>query len=288
MEQLKDLLVAFLRSQGMDDAAERLGETALRQTDSDLEVLFQLAKLAGGDQLLKNRVRAAPAIASYKLGPVLYKRARFAAPACPVDISTDQDCVAEKIYALVDPRFRFSAVSGGQFDAHYRKRTLLRGRQAARLPRDSGLFLAHHVSEHPACDLVAQRAGYTRERVYTTPLTDISAADFRQFSEDGPFACLDRPWDPLLVVLFLRVKRAALRALRLGTLEDVRGLLDAADAFIVEKSETELKYDLGSLMLALQARIAARDEAAVAAFAGALSGEESEEMEEREEVEERN
>lgn len=252
MEQLKDLLVTFLRSQGMDDAAERLGQTALRQTDSDLEVLYQLAKLAGGDQLLKNRVRAAPADASYKLGPVLYKRARFTAPACPVDITTDPDCAAEKIFALVDPRFRFSALSGGQFDAHYRKRTLLRGRQAARLPRDSGLFLAHHVSEHPACDLVAQRAGYTRERVYTTPLTDISADDFRQFAADGPFASLDRPWDPLLVVLFLRVKRAALRALRFQSLEDVKTLFGVAAEFVVEDAPEQFVLDLGGIMLALQ------------------------------------
>ena len=269
----------------MDDAAERLGQTALRQTDSDLEVLYQLAKLAGGDQLLKNRVRAAPAETGYKLGPVLYKRARFAAPASPVDIATDPDCVAEKIFALVDQRFRFSAVSGGQFDAHYRKRTLLRGRQAARLPRDSGLFLAHHVSEHPACDLVTQRAGYTRERVYTTPLTDISADDFRQFAADGPFAALDRPWDPLLVVLFLRVKRAALRALRMQSLDQVGRLFGVAEEFVVESSAERLALDLGGIMLALQARIAAGDERAVAAFAEALLGAEGEEEEEREEPE---
>ena len=141
------------------------------------------------------------------------------------------------------------------------------------------------MSEHPACDLVAQRAGYTRERVYTTPLTDISADDFRQFATDGPFAALDRPWDSLLVVLFLRVKRAALRALRMQSLDQVSRLFGVAEEFVVESSAERLALDLGGIMLALQARIAAGDERAVAAFAEALLGVEGEEEEEREEPE---
>lgn len=255
MEQLKDLLVAFLRAQDMGEAAERLSQAPLRETDSDLEALIGLARLAGGEQLLRNRIRKAPTQSSYQLGPVLYKRARFSTPTCPVDIGSDPDCVSERIFALVDPRFRFSALSGGQFDAHYRKRTLLRGRQAARLPRDSGLFLAHHVSEHPAGDLVAQRAGFVREQVYTTPLTDISEADFRQFDPKGPYSALDRPWDPLLVVLFLRVKRAVLRSLRFQSISEVRRLFSVVESFMVKEGESEggayLAYDLGGIMLAL-------------------------------------
>lgn len=90
----------------------------INDSDTDLGALLGLAKLAGGELLLKNRIRGAGSATNIiELQHNMIKRARFIPRQRP---TVPQIVNVEGLRPLSDPYFMYSKPSQGRYDRLYK------------------------------------------------------------------------------------------------------------------------------------------------------------------------
>ncbi|CAL6091135.1 Kinase [Hexamita inflata] len=250
-EQLKLLLIQYFTNQNRDDIVKLLQLTELKTTDSDLEVLLQLSKIAGGDQLIQNRIRKPLQQEQQQnqqnminLFPVIYKRGRFTVPKYKINICNDSKCLSMQIISLVDPSLSFSVLQNNRFDPHYNKQSIPNAKRIESLSKNS-LYYAWQRMEHPHSDYTVQESGWTRRQIHTTPLSDITPKDFEIFT--APFESLNKKWSKTQLKVFLLIKRICLNALSMNE-QDTKSAFQPFNTFITS-AQSGFTLDLGQVIL---------------------------------------